>query len=101
MVHGEFMEAYAKTSVGQLRQFRTSFTPSGNPHKMANAILTLTNMEAAPLRLALGSDTYTLLKAKLPQRLEQLEANKDLTLSTDADDLDASSEAWRRLLPSN
>src|SRR5207249_1396736 len=83
MVHGEVMDAYADTPLGQMRQFHASFTPVGDPQKMANAIITLTNMETAPLRLALGSDIYTLLKAKPPQRLEQLEAHKDLTLSTD------------------
>jgi NAD(P)-dependent dehydrogenase (short-subunit alcohol dehydrogenase family) len=101
MVHGESIDAYANTPVGHLRQFRTSFTPSGDPLKMANAIITLTNLETAPVRLALGSDTYTLLKAKLPQRLKQLEAHKDLTFSTDADDQDASSDAWKQLLPNN
>ncbi len=45
------------------------------------------------------SDTYTLLKAKLPLRLEQLEANKDITFSTDADDLDETASRWRQLLP--
>jgi NAD(P)-dependent dehydrogenase (short-subunit alcohol dehydrogenase family) len=101
MVHGEFMDAYANTPVGQMRQLHAQLTPSGDPQKMANALITLTNLDAAPLRLALGSDTYTLLKAKLPQRLEQLEAHKDLTLSTDADNLDASSEARKQLLPNN
>ncbi len=70
-----------------------------DPQKMAGAIINLTNQEAAPLRLALGSDTYTLLKAKLPLRLEQLEANKDITLSTDADDQDETASRWRELLP--
>lgn len=101
MVHGESIDAYADTPVGQMRQLHAQLTPSGDPQKMANAILTLTNLETAPLRLALGNDTYTLLKAILPQRLEQLEAHKDLTLSTDADDLDASSEAWKQLLPNS
>jgi short-subunit dehydrogenase len=101
MLHGESMDAYADTPVGQMRQLHASFTPTGDPQKMANALLTLTNMETAPLRLSLGSDTYTLLKAKLPLRLAQLEAHKDLTLSTDADDQDASSEAWKQLLPNN
>jgi NAD(P)-dependent dehydrogenase (short-subunit alcohol dehydrogenase family) len=101
MVHGEFMDAYANTPVRQMHQLHANITPTGNPQKMANAILSLTNLEAAPLRLALGSDAYTLLKAKLPQRLEQLEAHKDLTLSTDADDQDTSSEVWKQLLPNN
>jgi NAD(P)-dependent dehydrogenase (short-subunit alcohol dehydrogenase family) len=101
MVHGEFMDTYANTPVGQMRQLHAQLTPAGDPQKMANAIITLTNLEAAPLRLALGSDTYTLLKARLPLRLAQLEAHKDLTLSTDADDQDASSDAWKQLLPNN
>jgi NAD(P)-dependent dehydrogenase (short-subunit alcohol dehydrogenase family) len=101
MVHGAFMDVYANTPVEQTRQLHAQITPAGDPQKMANAILTLTNLEAAPLRLTLGSDAYTLLKAQLPQRLAQLEAHKDLTFSTDADNQDASSDEWKQLLPDN
>lgn len=99
MVHGTPLDAYADTPVGQIRHLLGTLAPTGDPQKMAGAIINLTNQEAAPLRLALGSDTYTLLKAKLPLRLEQLEANKDITLSTDADDLDETASRWRELLP--
>ena len=99
MVHGTPLDAYSDTLVGQMRQFQGTLAPIGDPQKMAGAIINLTNQEAAPLRLALGSDTYTLLKAKLPLRLEQVEANKAITLSTDADDLDETTSRWRELLP--
>jgi NAD(P)-dependent dehydrogenase (short-subunit alcohol dehydrogenase family) len=99
MVHGTPIDAYSDTLVGQMRPLLGTLAPNGDPKKMANAIINLTNQEAAPLRLALGSDTYTLLKAKLPLRLEELEANKVITFSTDADDLDETASRWKELLP--
>jgi NAD(P)-dependent dehydrogenase (short-subunit alcohol dehydrogenase family) len=101
MVHGVFMDAYANTPVEQIRQLHAQIMPTGDPRKMARAILTMTNLETAPLRLTLGSDGYMLLKAQLPKRLEQLEAHKDLTFSTDADRQDTSSKIWQQLLPDN
>lgn len=55
----------------------------GDPIKMAQAMIECANMDQPPLRLALGSDAYEFIKASLNKRLDQLEANKTLTLSTD------------------
>ncbi len=41
------------------------------------------DLNPAPLRLALGSDTYTLVRGALQERLAALEAQKAIALSTD------------------
>jgi hypothetical protein len=43
--------------------------------------------EDAPIRLALGPDVYGYIKAALTSRLEQIEAQKSVTMSTDCDDM--------------
>ena len=42
------------------------------------------------MRLALGSDTYSLISKSLAARLADLEAQKELACSTDCDDADHS-----------
>ena len=54
---------------------------------MAKAIVDTFEAEVAPPRLALGPDVYGYIRMALTTRLEQLEALKDLTMSTDCDDV--------------
>jgi NAD(P)-dependent dehydrogenase (short-subunit alcohol dehydrogenase family) len=102
MVHGQLIEDYIDTPVDNMRQILKAIGPSavaGDPTKMADAIINMTNREKVPFRLALGTDAYALLKQHLPIRIEQLEAQKDVTLSTDVDDKENISNEWQQLLP--
>jgi hypothetical protein len=53
---------------------------------MAEAIAASADIEPAPRRLALGSDAYQFMRTALTMRLADLEAQKELAHSTDADD---------------
>jgi NAD(P)-dependent dehydrogenase (short-subunit alcohol dehydrogenase family) len=59
----------------------------GDPQKMAKVIIRCVDDGNCPLRLAMGSDAYEDIKAALTSRLAELEAQKELAYSTDADDV--------------
>ena len=61
----------------------TSLLPIGDPAKMVAAVITSVDHEPAPLRLALGSDSYEQITRSLTDRLAQLEGQRELALSTD------------------
>lgn len=84
------LDAYRDGPVGALRRMaNVGYLAPGDPAKMAKAIVDTFGVENAPARLALGSDVYGYIKAALTTRLEQLEACKKVTMSTDCDDVDA------------
>ncbi|MFE9067303.1 hypothetical protein [Streptomyces violaceusniger] len=56
---------------------------------MTEAIIASADRPEAVKRLTLGSDAYHLATTALRQRLESLEAAKELAYSTDADDYTA------------
>jgi NAD(P)-dependent dehydrogenase (short-subunit alcohol dehydrogenase family) len=58
----------------------------GDPVKMARAIIECASRPNAPRRLTLGSDAYRLIGAALREQLAELEASREVTCSTDADD---------------
>jgi hypothetical protein len=61
----------------------------GDPAKIAGAILEAARAQPAPARLVLGSDVYALVRAAMSERLAAVEAQREVELSTDADDLRA------------
>jgi NAD(P)-dependent dehydrogenase (short-subunit alcohol dehydrogenase family) len=81
-------EAYAGTPAALLRAHAatrpTSAIP-GDVHKMARAMIDAADAGETPRRLLLGSDAYRLVHAALSDRLAFVEAQRDLTLSTDAE----------------
>src|SRR5262249_15760001 len=80
------LDAYRDGPVGALRKLATDgYTAPGDPAKMAKAIVDTFEAEEAPLRLALGPDVYGYIKSALTRRLEQVEAQKAITMSTDCD----------------
>jgi NAD(P)-dependent dehydrogenase (short-subunit alcohol dehydrogenase family) len=82
------LDAYREGPVGTLRRMATAgYAAPGDPAKMAKAIVDTYDAENAPRRLALGPDVYGYIKAALTTRLEQIEAHKSLTMSTDCDDV--------------
>lgn len=83
------MEAYREGPAGMLRKMAASgYAAPGDPAKMAKAIVDTFEATNAPPRLALGPDVYGYIRPALLARLEQLEAYKDLTMSTDCDDVE-------------
>ncbi|AYG01647.1 SDR family oxidoreductase [Lactococcus allomyrinae] len=58
----------------------------GDPDKMSLQIIDSVDQVKSPLRIALGSDAYTKIHNGLTERLQKLEAQKELSKSTDADD---------------
>jgi NAD(P)-dependent dehydrogenase (short-subunit alcohol dehydrogenase family) len=88
---GAPMPEYAEGPAGRLRRTLSGELPPlpapGDPAKIAAAIIASADLPEAPLRLALGSDAYTLATAALRDRLSALEAGRDLAYSTDADDV--------------
>ncbi|MGW4029429.1 SDR family oxidoreductase [Streptomyces sp. NPDC004838] len=89
-VLGTAMPEYADGAPGRLRRMFAGEVPAlpapGDPVKIAAAIIASADQPEAVKRLTLGSDAYTLGTAALRERLDSLEASKDLAFSTDADD---------------
>ncbi len=81
------MAAYDNTPAAEVRTavLTGGFAIKGDPEKMVQAMIDSTERSPAPFRLALGSGSYTSIRAALLDRLAVLEASKDVTLSTDID----------------
>lgn len=97
-VFGERMDIYRNTEAGQLVSLMKGEVPGidmsmfnqiviGDPDKMAQQIIRRVDQGEGPLRMALGSDAYKQIRAALLERLEALEAQKELAYSTDGDDV--------------
>jgi len=97
--YGEPMEVYREQEAGQFTRMMKGELPGmdtpeafnravvGDPEKMAQAIIDRSDAGEGPLRLALGSDAYAVMRESLLARLAALEAQKELGYSTDADDI--------------
>jgi NAD(P)-dependent dehydrogenase (short-subunit alcohol dehydrogenase family) len=59
----------------------------GVPAKAAQVLLQLANMDKQPRRLLLGSDAFVLARATLQELVANDDANRTLSVSTDADGL--------------
>ena len=88
----EIRSAYQPT-VGQIAEYLTTGTPRSDPVKTAQAILQITQVDDPPLRLLLGSDAFTIARAADEAKIASDERWKDLTLSTDADDVSREDQA--------
>jgi NAD(P)-dependent dehydrogenase (short-subunit alcohol dehydrogenase family) len=74
-------------SVGVVTRMREQgMTSTGDPAKMARAIIEVTESEEPPAQLPLGSDAVMLVRAADEARLAELARWERLSLSTDADD---------------
>jgi len=83
--YGQALPEYANTPAGAARKRIEggSYVPPGDPAKMVRAIISSVDEENAPKRLVLGGDAYTMIHEALTDRLDRLEAQKDLAFSTD------------------
>jgi NAD(P)-dependent dehydrogenase (short-subunit alcohol dehydrogenase family) len=82
---GPALDAYAGTPAAHVRAMFADATavPPGDPAKMASVIIASTEQNPAPLRIALGSDSFGIIHKSLSDRLAALEAQQDLAASTD------------------
>lgn len=78
-----FMNAMNADNYEQLKQ-----TIVGDPEKMTQQIIKRADSAEGSLRMALGSDAYRKIRASLVERLNELDAQKELAYSTDADDIE-------------
>jgi NAD(P)-dependent dehydrogenase (short-subunit alcohol dehydrogenase family) len=77
-------EPYRDNAVGQTRRLLESVEDSaftGDPAKVAAVIYDTTRQSSPPLRVALGSDTYSAVHAALAERLAALEGQESLAAS--------------------
>lgn len=95
---GEPMAVYQDQASGKLTSMMKGEVPGidlsmleklvfGDPDKMAQAILQRVDQGEGPLRMPLGSDAYNDIRAALVKRLEELDAQRELAFSTDADNV--------------
>lgn len=87
-VMGPRMPAYdisPSRKMNHVVEDRTIQSP-GDPARVADAIISCVDISPAPLRLTLGSDSYTHMKHALVTRLAALEGQRDLAFSTDHDE---------------
>ena len=71
-----------KETVGK-RIERPSGQEAGDPAKLAEAVITVTESENPPLRLLLGRDAYEIASAKLTDLLNEKENWKEVTINAD------------------
>jgi NAD(P)-dependent dehydrogenase (short-subunit alcohol dehydrogenase family) len=94
MVFGDQLEVYdgvmsyfRDLAAGDIDGRVAQQSAPGDPRKVAQAIIDSVDVSPAPRRLTLGSDAYDTMLASLRERLEEMESNRDLAYSTDADDV--------------
>jgi len=95
MVLSDPIPAYEAGIVGQVRSMLTGDPDAefvrkavtGDPAKVASAVIGSVDLSPAPRRLTLGSNAYEAITATLRNRLAGLECQRELAYSTDAGDI--------------
>lgn len=79
---------YEDTPAGELRRALASgdLAIKGDAGNTVDAIIKITDMPNPPLRITLGSTAYDSISHALKERLESLEAYKEVALSADTDE---------------
>jgi NAD(P)-dependent dehydrogenase (short-subunit alcohol dehydrogenase family) len=85
LVSPPIMDVYEKTPAGDVRRAvaANAFPMPGDAIKVVQAMIDSVDFRPAPKRLPLGSDTYTLVRAALVERLAALDAQKNIALAAD------------------
>jgi NAD(P)-dependent dehydrogenase (short-subunit alcohol dehydrogenase family) len=92
-MHVAGIRSVYQPTVGVIAEYAASGTPGSDPVKTAQAILRITEVDDPPLRLLLGSDAFAIARAADEAKIASDERWKDLTLSTDADDIGRDEES--------
>jgi len=81
------MPEYDNTPAGDVRRAIASgaFPLTGDPQKMARAMLDIAQVQVAPRRLLLGRGAYERVHAALSQRLAELEHYREQAMGTEID----------------
>lgn len=81
------MAVYDQTPAGDVRRAVASgeFALTGDPEKMAKAMLAVADLQPAPKRLLLDSGAYERVHGVLTERLAALEKQQEIALSTEID----------------
>ena len=89
LVHADPMDIYDDTRAGSVRRAITdgSFQIKGDAARTVAAILSAAESEKPPLRLTLGSTAYSSISQALSARLSALEAQRDVAVSADRQEL--------------
>ena len=84
MVTAPLMDVYDNTPAGDTRRAvaQGTFPITGDVGKTVQAMIDCVKVSPAPRRLALGKDAYEDMRASLLARLAELDAQKDLALSS-------------------
>lgn len=87
LVSPPVMPVYDQTPAGDVRRAVISgeFALTGDPVKMARAMIEVASASPAPKRLLLGSDAYDRVHATLTERLAALEQQQAVARSTEID----------------
>lgn len=82
---GAELDAYKSTPVGAIHTFLKDSTrvANGDPAKMVSLMIDSVDRSPAPKRLVLGPDAYNALVKALTARIADVQAQKELALSTD------------------
>lgn len=88
MVTAPIMEEYDQTPAGDVRRavFDGGFPIKGDVNKTVQAMIDVVEITPAPRRLTMGVDAYNDVRASLVSRLEELDAQKELALSSVIED---------------
>ena len=85
VISGPPLQVYENTPAGEMRRIiaANSFPRPGDAAKVSQAMIDSVDLHPAPKRLPLGSDTYTLVRAALVERLHALDMQKESALAAD------------------
>lgn len=85
LVQPEPIEAYDGTPAHQTREavLSGSWVITGDPERMADAMIVVADQPDPPLRLVLGGTSYDAVREALSSRLHELEAQREIAFSTD------------------
>jgi NADP-dependent 3-hydroxy acid dehydrogenase YdfG len=85
MTTAPIMEAYDATPAGDVRRAIAAgtFPIRGDVDKTVQAMIDVVESSPAPRRLALGRDAYADMRASLVARLQELDGQKELALSSE------------------
>jgi NAD(P)-dependent dehydrogenase (short-subunit alcohol dehydrogenase family) len=84
------IEDYADRNAAQ-REFYESMDgkQGGDPAKLAQALLTVTDQQQPPFRFIAGADAIAVAEEKLAERQQQIDAHRDLSTSLGLDEVEA------------